>query len=75
MKQAFFFQKEVHPPNLYALSYGKVVSAHIDPVKKKSFFHSRPESQAHFIATLACTFSVPELPEFQDIPVSQRAPV
>jgi pyruvate formate lyase activating enzyme len=41
---------------LYTLVYDRVVTAHIDPVEKKPFFHFLPGSSAFSIATVGCNF-------------------
>ncbi|MEK6715505.1 MAG: AmmeMemoRadiSam system radical SAM enzyme [Candidatus Omnitrophota bacterium] len=41
---------------LYALSYGRVISANIDPIEKKPLFHFLPGSFSYSIATLGCNF-------------------
>lgn len=41
---------------LYSLVYGKVVSANVDPVEKKPFFHFQPGSRSFSIATVGCNF-------------------
>jgi len=39
---------------LYALSYGALAAAHVDPVEKKPFYHVLPGSRAYSIATPGC---------------------
>lgn len=39
---------------LYALNYGKIVAANIDPIEKKPFFHFLPGSHSLSIATVGC---------------------
>jgi len=39
---------------LYALSYGKLVAVHIDPIEKKPLFHFLPATTAFSIATAGC---------------------
>lgn len=41
---------------LYSLVYGQVISAAVDPVEKKPFFHFLPGTNAFSIATLGCNF-------------------
>lgn len=41
---------------LYALSYGQVIAAHIDPIEKKPLFHFLPGSSAYSIACVGCNF-------------------
>jgi len=38
----------------YTLVYSRVVSAHVDPIEKKPFFHFLPGTQAFSIATAGC---------------------
>jgi len=38
----------------YTLVHSRVVSAHIDPIEKKPFFHFRPGTLAFSIATVGC---------------------
>jgi len=42
---------------LYSLTYGKIVSQHVDPIEKKPFFHVLPGSKAYSIATTGCNLS------------------
>ncbi|HAL92466.1 MAG TPA: AmmeMemoRadiSam system radical SAM enzyme [Verrucomicrobia bacterium] len=39
---------------LYSLSYGRLATAHVDPIEKKPFFHVLPGSRAYSIATPGC---------------------
>jgi pyruvate formate lyase activating enzyme len=41
---------------LYSLVYEKLISAHVDPIEKKPFFHFLPGSKAFSIATAGCNF-------------------
>ena len=41
---------------LYSLVYEKLISAHVDPIEKKPFFHFLPGSKAFSIATVGCNF-------------------
>ncbi|OGY24241.1 MAG: AmmeMemoRadiSam system radical SAM enzyme [Candidatus Woykebacteria bacterium GWB1_45_5] len=41
---------------LYSLNYGKIVTAHIDPVEKKPLYHFLPGTQIFSIATVGCNF-------------------
>jgi len=41
---------------LYSLVYGKLISANVDPIEKKPFFHFLPGSTAFSIATVGCNF-------------------
>ncbi|MFA7001163.1 MAG: AmmeMemoRadiSam system radical SAM enzyme [Candidatus Omnitrophota bacterium] len=40
--------------DLYSMVYGKIASAHVDPIEKKPFFHVLPGSKAFSIATTGC---------------------
>jgi len=42
---------------LYSLSYGRVISAAIDPIEKKPFYHFAPASIAFSIAGAGCNLS------------------
>ncbi len=39
---------------LYSMVYGKIATAHVDPIEKKPFFHVLPGSKAFSIATTGC---------------------
>ena len=39
---------------LYSMVYGKIVSAHLDPIEKKPLFHFLPGTKAYSIATTGC---------------------
>ncbi|NLB66786.1 MAG: AmmeMemoRadiSam system radical SAM enzyme [Lentisphaerae bacterium] len=39
---------------LYAIAYGKVAAAHVDPIEKKPFFHVLPGTRSFSIATPGC---------------------
>ncbi len=39
---------------LYSLVYGKVSSAHVDPIEKKPFFHFMPGSKVYSISSTGC---------------------
>ena len=39
---------------LYSLVYGKVSSAHVDPIEKKPLYHVLPGAKAYSIATTGC---------------------
>ncbi|TLM68853.1 MAG: AmmeMemoRadiSam system radical SAM enzyme [Deltaproteobacteria bacterium] len=41
---------------LYALTYGKVVAEHVDPIEKKPLFHFHPGSRSYSLATVGCNF-------------------
>jgi pyruvate formate lyase activating enzyme len=40
----------------YTLVYGKICSAHVDPIEKKPLFHYLPSTRAYSIATAGCNF-------------------
>ena len=42
---------------LYALNYGKVISASVDPIEKKPFYHFFPGSRTFSIASVGCNFA------------------
>ena len=56
---------------LRALTYGKPVSAHIDPIEKKPLFHFLPGTKALSIATVGCNLSCNFC---QNWTISQTAP-
>ena len=39
---------------LYALNYGKAVSAHIDPIEKKPLYHFLPRTMIYSFAAAGC---------------------
>ena len=41
---------------LYALNYGKTISAHIDPIEKKPLYHFLPGTRVYSFATEGCNF-------------------
>jgi Pyruvate-formate lyase-activating enzyme len=41
---------------LYALTYGKVVSAALDPIEKKPLFHFLPGTTTYSLGGIGCTF-------------------
>jgi pyruvate formate lyase activating enzyme len=41
---------------LYSLVYERLISANVDPIEKKPFFHFLPGSKAFSIATVGCNF-------------------
>jgi len=41
---------------LYALTYEKVISAHVDPIEKKPLYHFLPGSTSFSIASIGCNF-------------------
>lgn len=42
--------------NLFALNYGKIIAANIDPVEKKPLFHFLPGSKTLSISAVGCNF-------------------
>lgn len=53
-KRGFCGVRENRNGTLYTLSYGKLVTVHIDPIEKKPLFHFLPGSTAFSIATAGC---------------------
>ena len=53
-KRGFCGVRENRDGVLYALSFGKAVSVHIDPIEKKPLFHFLPSSTAFSVATAGC---------------------
>jgi pyruvate formate lyase activating enzyme len=53
-QRGFCGVRENQSGTLFALSYGKAVSLHIDPIEKKPLFHFYPGSNAFSIATAGC---------------------
>lgn len=41
---------------LFSLVYGKVITAHVDPIEKKPLFHMLPSSSSFSIAAVGCNF-------------------
>jgi pyruvate formate lyase activating enzyme len=41
---------------LYALTYGRLISQHVDPVEKKPLYHFYPGSRTYSIAAAGCNF-------------------
>ncbi|MBF0343055.1 MAG: AmmeMemoRadiSam system radical SAM enzyme [Nitrospirae bacterium] len=48
--------REHRDSTLYSLVYGKLATAHIDPIEKKPLFHFHPASTTFSIATVGCNF-------------------
>ncbi|OGP54370.1 MAG: AmmeMemoRadiSam system radical SAM enzyme [Deltaproteobacteria bacterium RBG_13_52_11] len=48
--------RENNDGTLYSLVYEKLISASVDPIEKKPFFHFLPGSKAFSIATVGCNF-------------------
>lgn len=53
-KRGFCGVRENRDGILYALSYGKAVSVHVDPIEKKPLFHFLPSTTAFSVATAGC---------------------
>jgi len=53
-KRGFCRVRENRDGVLYALSFGKAVSVHIDPIEKKPLFHFLPSTSAFSVATAGC---------------------
>lgn len=53
-KKGFCAVRENRDGILYSMVYGKLVSANVDPVEKKPFFHFQPGSRSFSIATVGC---------------------
>jgi pyruvate formate lyase activating enzyme len=53
-KRGFCGVRENRDGALYALSYGKLVAVHVDPIEKKPLFHFLPGSPVFSIATAGC---------------------
>mgnify|MGYP000948680820 CR=1 FL=1 len=56
---------------LYSLSYGKLVSVHVDPIEKKPLFHFLPSTAAFSIATAGCNLRCKFCQNWE---ISQRRP-
>jgi len=54
---------------MYALSYGRLTAAAMDPIEKKPLFHYKPGSQVLSISTAGCTFACQFCQNFE---ISQR---
>ncbi|KJU82263.1 radical SAM domain-containing protein [Candidatus Magnetobacterium bavaricum] len=48
--------RENRQATLYSLVYGKLATAHIDPIEKKPLYHFHPASKTLSIATVGCNF-------------------
>jgi pyruvate formate lyase activating enzyme len=55
-KRGVCYVRENKEGTLYSLVYEKLISAHVDPIEKKPFFHFLPGSKAFSIATAGCNF-------------------
>ncbi|MEM1606433.1 MAG: hypothetical protein QXW41_09335, partial [Fervidicoccaceae archaeon] len=42
---------------LYLLNYGKIITAHVDPIEKKPLSHFHPGSMVLSIATTGCSWA------------------
>jgi pyruvate formate lyase activating enzyme len=70
-KRGFCGVRENRQGTLYALSYGKLVAVHIDPIEKKPLFHFLPSSSAFSIATAGCNLRCKFCQNWE---ISQRTP-
>jgi len=57
---------------MYALSYGRLTAAAVDPIEKKPLFHFHPGSRVLSISTAGCTFACQFCQNFE---ISQRRKV
>ena len=51
--------RENRDGKLYAISYGKLTAANVDPIEKKPLFHFWPGSSSFSISSFGCSFSCP----------------
>jgi pyruvate formate lyase activating enzyme len=70
-KRGFCGVRENRDGTLYALSYGRLVSIHIDPIEKKPLFHFLPSTTAFSIATAGCNLRCKFCQNWE---ISQRKP-
>ncbi len=70
-KRGFCGVRENREGVLYALSYGKLVSVHVDPIEKKPLFHFYPSTTAFSIATAGCNLRCKFCQNWE---ISQRKP-
>lgn len=56
-KRGYCGVRENRGGSLYALVYGRVCAAHVDPIEKKPLFHFLPGSLAYSVATAGCNVS------------------
>jgi pyruvate formate lyase activating enzyme len=70
-KRGFCGVRENRNGSLYALSYGKLVAIHIDPIEKKPLFHFLPATTAFSIATAGCNLRCKFCQNWE---ISQAAP-
>ncbi|MGD0335592.1 MAG: AmmeMemoRadiSam system radical SAM enzyme [Candidatus Omnitrophota bacterium] len=70
-KRGFCGVRENRGGTLYALSYGRLVAIHLDPIEKKPLFHFLPGSYAFSIATAGCNFRCKFCQNWE---ISQRKP-
>jgi len=70
-KRGFCRCRENIDGKLYAINYGKVCSAAVDPIEKKPLYHFYPGSLAFSIATAGCNFRCKHCQNWE---VSQAAP-
>lgn len=48
--------RENQAGTLYALTYGKTIAAHVDPIEKKPLYHFMPGTWIYSFATMGCNF-------------------
>lgn len=48
--------RENQTGTLYALTYGKTIAAHVDPIEKKPLYHFMPGTWIYSFATMGCNF-------------------
>ena len=70
-KRGFCGVRENRGGILYALSYGRLVAAHLDPIEKKPLFHFLPGSSVFSIATAGCNLRCKFCQNWE---ISQRKP-
>jgi len=55
-KRGFCRVRENQGGKLYTHTYGKLISANVDPIEKKPLFHFLPGTRSYSIATQGCNF-------------------
>ncbi|KPK96941.1 MAG: radical SAM protein [Omnitrophica WOR_2 bacterium SM23_72] len=70
-KRGFCGVRENRAGTLFSLSYGKLVSVHVDPIEKKPLFHFYPATSAFSIATAGCNLRCKFCQNWE---ISQRKP-
>ena len=73
--------RENHGGRFYSLVYGRICTAHVDPIEKKPFFHVLPGSRSFSIATAGCNIDCSfcqnasiSCARPEDLPAEQLAP-